>query len=71
MNGLPTRPGRQVHEAAPFLSLHTALVPQGLGLQGYLTSAEAVSDGGSVGSTPHISWKMGGSGGSFFWKNKT
>ena len=29
---------------------------------------EAVSDGGSVGSTPHISWKMGGSGGSFFGK---
>ena len=31
----------------------------------------AVSDRGSVGSTPHISWKIGGSGGSFFWKNKT
>ena len=28
--------------------------------------AGAVSDRGSEGSTPHISWKMGGSGGSFF-----
>ena len=28
----------------------------------------AVSDRGSEGSTPHISWKMGGSGGSFFGK---
>ena len=37
----------------------------------YEVQTEAVSDRGSVGSTPHISWKMGGSGGSFFWKNKT
>ena len=33
-----------------------------------MLGAGAVSDRGSEGSTPHISWKMGGSGGSFFGK---
>ena len=34
MYGLPWRPGRQVQLAAWFLSVQTALVPQGDGRQG-------------------------------------
>ena len=33
-----------------------------------MSNAGAVSDRGSEGSTPHISWKMGGVGGVFFGK---
>ena len=36
--GSPNRPGKQVHAAAPFLSLHSALVPHGEGLQGSIIS---------------------------------
>ena len=38
MYGSPRRPGKQVHAAAPFLSLQSAFIPQGLGLQGSIIS---------------------------------
>lgn len=42
MYGFPSSPGRQVQAAARFLSLHSALTPQGDGLQGSMISGAGV-----------------------------
>ena len=38
MYGFPCNPGKHLQDAAWFLSLHSALTPQGVGLHGSITS---------------------------------
>lgn len=40
--GSPCSPGKHVQDAAPFLSLHSALIPHGLGLHGSIISGRGV-----------------------------
>ena len=42
MYGFPCRPGTHLHEAAPLFSRHSALRPQGDGLQGSIISGRRV-----------------------------